>query len=199
MSRGRRARAQAVREYAGLPYRVTLVQDETDKEQPWVATVEELPGCSSRGRTRDDAAAGIQEAIAAWVAAALEEGREIPEPRATASHSGRLLLRMPRTLHAELSGAAEREGVSLNQLITDVLASAVHWQGRGGSRATAGGAEAPLTQEPGEEGLTAQPAARPNRVPRGSQRLLIVVLAANFVVVVVAAVVAIAVLLSAWL
>jgi HicB family len=35
---------------------------------------------------------------------------------------------MPQSLHAELSRAAEREEVSLNQLITSALASAVGWR-----------------------------------------------------------------------
>ena len=55
-------------------------------------------------------------------------GSDIPEPRTAASHSGRLLLRMPRTLHAALTQAAERENVSLNQFITDSLASVVGWR-----------------------------------------------------------------------
>ena len=43
-------------------------------------------------------------------------------------HSGRLLLRMPRTLHSELARAAEREGVSLNAFITTALSATVHWR-----------------------------------------------------------------------
>jgi hypothetical protein len=39
-----------------------------------------------------------------------------------------LLLRMPRTLHEQLAKASERDGVSLNQFITGVLASAVDWR-----------------------------------------------------------------------
>jgi hypothetical protein len=46
----------------------------------------------------------------------------------TGSHSGRLLLRMPEELHAELSRASERKGVSLNAFITSTLASAVGWR-----------------------------------------------------------------------
>jgi hypothetical protein len=42
-----------------------------------------------------------------------------------AEHSGRLLLRMPRTLHGELAQAAEREGVSLNRLIVNRLSRSV--------------------------------------------------------------------------
>lgn len=41
---------------------------------------------------------------------------------ASTSHSGRLLLRMPPALHAELAETADREGQSLNAYITGVLA-----------------------------------------------------------------------------
>ena len=37
------------------------------------------------------------------------------------SHSGRLLLRMPPSLHSELAQAAERHGMSLNAYITRIL------------------------------------------------------------------------------
>jgi RNA polymerase sigma-B factor len=43
----------------------------------------------------------------------------------SATHSGRLLLRMPRTLHDELAVAAEREGLSLNRFITSILTASV--------------------------------------------------------------------------
>jgi antitoxin HicB len=198
MSGGRRERARTVGEFADRPYRVTLDREEVGGEERWVASVDELPGCTSTGKTRDEAAGGVREAVAAWVATALEEGREIPEPGAKAAYSGRLLLRMPRSLHGELTRAAEREGVSLNQLITDVLASAVNWQGAGERRAGAG-AKSSLTQEPGENGLTVRPTGQPGHRTRDSQRVLIIVLAANFVVIVAAAIVAIIVLIAAWL
>lgn len=51
---------------------------------------------------------------------------ETPRRRET-RHSGRLLLRMPQSLHAELAEAAEREEVSLNQYITNTLAAGVGW------------------------------------------------------------------------
>ncbi len=48
-----------------------------------------------------------------------------PGPR-----SGRLLLRMPSTLHEDVAQAAAAEGVSLNQFICTTLAGAVQWQTR---------------------------------------------------------------------
>jgi len=41
------------------------------------------------------------------------------------NYSGRLLLRMPEELHAELARASERAGVSLNAYINDALAGTV--------------------------------------------------------------------------
>jgi antitoxin HicB len=199
MSRGRRDHAQKVGELAAKPYRVTVDREEVGGDERWVASVDELAGCTSTGKTRDAAMGGVQDAIAAWIATALEEGREVPEPAAKASYSGRLLLRMPRTLHGELTRAAEREGVSLNQLITDVLASAVNWQGAGERRAGTRKSKTTLTQEPGEQGLMARPTDDATHRGRDSQRVLILVLAANFVVIVVAAIVAIFVLVAAWL
>lgn len=42
--------------------------------------VPDLPGCFSAGDTLDEAMAGAEEAVAAWVDAALDAGRAIPEP-----------------------------------------------------------------------------------------------------------------------
>ncbi len=86
--------------------------------------------------------------------------------------SGRLLLRMPPDLHAELAQAAERESSSLNSYITARLRESV---GRGGVDA-------------------------PGRVADGtSTATLTRVLLVNAVAVTLAAVVALAILLVAWL
>ena len=101
--------SSAVDRYVGLPYHITLVQDGEEDGGKWIAAAEELPDCTSRGETAEEAIAGLKGAMAAWITAALREGRDIPEPRSATSHSGRLLLRMPRTLHAALTKAAARE------------------------------------------------------------------------------------------
>jgi antitoxin HicB len=118
----------AVRHYLSLPYRIALTRDGTSNDEPWHAEVEELPGCGASGATPADAAERVPTAIAGWVAAALAEGREVPEPRNLRSYSGKLLLRMPLTLHAELAQAAEREQVSLNGYINAQLAAAIGWR-----------------------------------------------------------------------
>ena len=42
--------------------------------------VPDLPGCFSAGDTLDEALAGAEEAAAAWIDAALDAGRAIPQP-----------------------------------------------------------------------------------------------------------------------
>ena len=182
-------------EYTSLPYHLMLVRDGEDKGKAWTASVEELPGCTAHGKTSDEALSGIEAAIAKWIAVALEEGRDIPEPKSVASHSGRLLLRMPRTLHADLTRASEREGVSLNQFITDVLAAAVVW--RAGAQGSGPGTRSPsINQAPGAEGLTTE-AGSQRRSKRNPTKLTNAALVANFIIVGIAGVVAIIVLIAA--
>src|SRR5215213_4488241 len=123
---------QSVREldrFLELPYHIVLVRDDAGGEkESWTARVEELPGCEARDETADGAARAISKVMEDWVAAALEKGAAVPEPRRAPSQSGRLLLRIPQGLHAELAHKADREEVSLNGLITGMLAGAVAWQ-----------------------------------------------------------------------
>jgi antitoxin HicB len=181
---------EAVRHYLNLPYRIALTRDGEDEERPWRATVEELAGCEARGATPADAAARIPAAVAEWVASARAEGREVPEPRGPRSHSGRLLLRMPQSLHSELADAAEREQVSLNAYI-NLLLVAAHQSTRGdvAARVAAAAAGPPASPDEG----SADEAEHPVRL----QRFLAVALAANVVVVAVAAAIAVVLLVTA--
>ncbi len=60
---------------------------------------------------------------------ALQRDGRIPEPRGgemnLKEYSGRILLRMPRSLHRDLADRSRLEGVSLNQFIVTALARAV--------------------------------------------------------------------------
>jgi hypothetical protein len=89
-------------------------------------------------------------------------------------HSGRLLLRMPPSLHGELARAADTDGVSLNQFITSTLAAAIGAR-RSGS-------------------ASAAEAATPPRGRRGRNALLTL----NLIVLVVLAALAIVLLVTAW-
>ncbi len=56
---------------------------------------------------------------------AREEGQAPPPATVRPSASGQFRLRLPRTLHAQLTHRAELEGVSLNTLSVTLLAQGV--------------------------------------------------------------------------
>src|SRR5438034_10736323 len=95
--------------YLALPYTIRVTPDPSGG---YVADVEELPGCISQGETWEEAGEMIRDAMSAWIAVHLEDGRPVPVPRTDNSPS-RVLLRLPHSLHRELQRAAEREGISL--------------------------------------------------------------------------------------
>ena len=170
-----------------MPYPVTLVHEQGE----WLATIDALPGCTARGATPDDAMERASEAMAAWLLAARREGKDVPEPKTAGSHSGRLLLRMPQTLHAELARTAEREKVSLNQFITDTLAGALGWRTTG-RKAQVARAVPSLDEgdvEPRSAG-SGEPAASNDERSRISSTVFVL----NGIIVALAAVVAIVVL-----
>jgi antitoxin HicB len=117
---------RTVDDYLELPYTIELVRDEDDEGNVgYVAEVDELPGAISQGATPEEAIRSVFDAMKGWLSVALEDGREIPEPRRGKDFSGRFLLRIPKSLHAELAHEADREGVSLNQYVATTLAAAV--------------------------------------------------------------------------
>lgn len=118
--------------------RVTRASAGEPSDGAWVAEVEGLPGSSARGATPEEAVRRALDRPGTAPGAAPDEAVENSAKSANgARRSGRLLVRMPATLHDELARVAEREGVSLNQLITGVLASSVAWR----SDARAGGVQ----------------------------------------------------------
>jgi RNA polymerase sigma-B factor len=133
----RRQKRAAVAKREAQAYRIELVKDVPGGR--WVAQVPELPGCIAHGETVDEAARRIQGAIREWPADAVGKAPEAPQPRSASKHSGRVLVRMPPPLHAELARAADRKQVSLNQFITGSLSNAVRARR---SDEPAGGAEA---------------------------------------------------------
>lgn len=109
-----------IREYVARPYSRILVPDSSGG---YFAEVLEFPGCFSEGDTPGQAMDNLNEAMEAWIEAALDSGQAIPEPIGTAGYSGRVLLRFPKSLHREAARRAEMDGVSLNQYLVAAIAA----------------------------------------------------------------------------
>lgn len=87
------------------------------------ATVIELPHLATYESTAQEAYDVLIEDIEALHVSALELGHPFPAPHADCAlgHSGRITLRLPKTLHRTLDEQALREGVSLNLHVVSLL------------------------------------------------------------------------------
>src|SRR4051794_28127218 len=88
----------------------------SDPDSNYVAACPEFLGVSGFGETRAQALAEAELSLQLAIESYQEEGWDLPAPQPPPSHSGRLLLRLPRSLHTQLAQQAEVEGVSLNML-----------------------------------------------------------------------------------
>jgi antitoxin HicB len=98
----------------------------SEEDGGFIALARDLPGCSAFGKTQAKAVGEIQHAIKAWQSAAVAAKNPIPEPSRLPQEqlpSGRVLLRLPRSLHASLIESAKSEGVSLNQHMVSLLSA----------------------------------------------------------------------------
>jgi len=110
--------------YLGLSYPVTL---EAAPEGGYFAQIDDLPGCYSQGKTPQEALEMIGDARRLWLETACQDSLDIPEPRCRGEkeYSGKFVIRAPKSLHRALGRLAQKEGVSLNQLLVTTLSRAI--------------------------------------------------------------------------
>lgn len=100
----------------------------SEEDEGFIAIAPDLPGCSAFGETQAEALIELQSAIEAWISAASKAGNLVPEPSLRSSPnlpSGKVLLRLPKTLHARLNQKARTESVSLNTCLIMLLSEMI--------------------------------------------------------------------------
>ena len=105
------------------PYVRMLIPDH--ETGTYTAEILEFQGCRAQGRTIDEAYDNLELIAREWLRVALATGQRIPEPASTASYSGKVALRLPRSLHRQCAFFAERDSVSLNQFFVAAIAEKV--------------------------------------------------------------------------
>jgi predicted RNase H-like HicB family nuclease len=111
------------KEYLKLPYSRILTPDE--ETGTYAAEIREFSGCVAQGDTAEEAYRNLEAAAESWIEVALDMGQEIPEPSSDGGYSGRIALRLPKTLHQIAARMAERDGTSLNQFLVAAIAERV--------------------------------------------------------------------------
>ncbi len=113
---------KTLEEYLKMPYKLEIVPDTA--EGGYVASYPELRGCITCGETIETVCANALDAKREWLKAAIEDGVPIPEPpepNDLEEYSGQFKLRLPKSLHKQLSEQSKREGVSMNQYCVYLL------------------------------------------------------------------------------
>ncbi|MBK1630906.1 toxin-antitoxin system HicB family antitoxin [Thiohalocapsa halophila] len=103
-------------------YNISVRRGVFDGEALFEARVKELPDVAEYAETYQEAYELAVDTIETAAAAFAEQGRPLPPAQVPADEfSGRVTLRIPRSLHRALAVAADDEGVSLNAHLVGVL------------------------------------------------------------------------------
>jgi predicted RNase H-like HicB family nuclease len=93
----------------------------SDEDEAYIATIPEFPGLSAHGETAEEAIEEAKIALEGFIEVFKEDGCKLPEPQTLNDFSGQTRLRLTKSLHAKLSQEADREGVSLNTYMVQLL------------------------------------------------------------------------------
>ena len=87
----------------------------------FTASISEFPGCFAEGETAEEAIVNLQGAAESWLQVALSLGQDIREPVDFGGFSGKVALRIPRSLHKQVAELAALEGTSINQVFVSAI------------------------------------------------------------------------------
>ncbi len=85
----------------------------------------DFPGITGGGNTQEEAFQVADEALEMYFEVLKSEGRTIPSVT-NFKTSGRITLRIPKTMHLKVIEMSEKEGVSINTFIIDALSQKLY-------------------------------------------------------------------------
>ena len=103
-------------------YNITVREIDFDGTPHFEARVKELPDVREYGASYGEAYELAIDTVETAAAMFEEDGRSFPQPAVVQEdYSGRVTLRLSKSLHRALASSAVDEGVSLNQHLVNVL------------------------------------------------------------------------------
>lgn len=109
--------------YMELDYSIVINKVKEADKPYYYGKIAELDGCHTTADSVEELIKELDEVKKDYIEVKLEYGDPIPEPNDIPS--GRIVLRMPKTLHWRLAGEAKYEGVSLNQYMIYKLSQSI--------------------------------------------------------------------------
>ena len=103
-------------------YQFTVRPLSKDEGGGYLVEYPDVPGCMSDGETVEEAISNGREALRDCMEVFRESGRKRPQVTIEAAQWRQ---RVPRTLYSKLTKQAENEGVSINSLVTAIIAEAI--------------------------------------------------------------------------
>ncbi|HKZ80541.1 MAG TPA: toxin-antitoxin system HicB family antitoxin [Pyrinomonadaceae bacterium] len=97
----------------------------SEEDQEYVATCPAFPGLSAFGASEEEALKEGKIALAGFIETCEANNLSLPEPAIRAASSGKLQLRLPKSLHGLATRMAALEDVSLNTYIADAVRARV--------------------------------------------------------------------------
>lgn len=97
----------------------------SEQDKCFIATCPEFEYLSAFGDTQEEALAELRVARQLVIDVMKEAGQSLPVPQEIEQYSGKLRLRLPKSLHRRAVEAARRDDASLNQFIVAAVAERV--------------------------------------------------------------------------
>ncbi len=112
-----------MRDLSKYPFEIpTLSQDDGGG---YLISFTDFSECISDGETIAEAIENGRDALQETIAALESLELPVPEPDSGGTHSGKFIQRVPKSIHARLVMRAKQEGVSMNSLVTSMLAESL--------------------------------------------------------------------------
>jgi predicted HicB family RNase H-like nuclease len=99
-------------------YQIIVYPVETESGTEWIARYPEVNNTGGSGATIEAAIADAKNNLKFELDLLAEEGKTPPKPYETPNYSGKISLRIPRSVHKQIAELSESEGVSINSLIS---------------------------------------------------------------------------------
>ena len=106
-------------------YKVMISKIETEAGTEFFAEYREFDFCCGGGETVEEAVNEARQNLEIYIDELHEMGKAIPEPIQELTYSGRVTLRLSKSMHKKAAECANREGISLNSFFVEAVSEKV--------------------------------------------------------------------------